>query len=264
MPELPEAETVRRVLAEKLAGRRLKRALAGRPTFYRAPRPALLKDLAGRRLAACGRRGKYLRLDFQGRGPIYLHLGMSGRLFLGETRGRVERHCRLILKFEGETLRFIDPRRFGRFGCALPEPMGPEPLEDGFDPAYLRRALRKKKTPVKAALLDQAVVAGLGNIYATEALYLAGIRPGRGAGRLAKRETAALHAAIRRVLAGGIAAGGSTLDDEAFLDPLGRPGRAQNGLAVYGRKRCPKGHVLRATRKPIAGRTSLYCPTCQR
>ncbi|TPW20667.1 MAG: formamidopyrimidine-DNA glycosylase [Elusimicrobia bacterium] len=117
---------------------------------------------------------------------------------------------------------------------------------------------------MKALLLDQAVVAGAGNIYATEALYLAGVRPARAAKSLKADERERLVAGLKAVLEAGIAAGGSTLDDEAFLDPLGRPGRAHLTLSVYGRTECPKGHSLAKTRRPLAGRTSWYCPACQR
>ncbi len=232
--------------------------LIPKTTFYRAP------DLVGAPprgsiLKAVHRRGKYLLLEFSQGKPLTLHLGMSGRLTL-DGGGK---HVRFELRVGGHLLALNDPRRFGRVGCPLPS-LGPEPLSLDFTPETLRESLRGRRAPVKALLLDQRVVAGIGNIYATEALHAAGIRPDRKAGSLTKRETSLLCAAIKRALEQAVRLGGSTLDDEAFLDPLGRPGKAQKALRVYGRERCPCGRALRQTRRRLAGRTSLYCPECQR
>ncbi len=258
MPELPEVETVRRVLQSRLAGLMLEGFRVPKTTFYRAP------DLAGAVLRGSllreiRRRGKYLILDLSEGKPLTLHLGMSGRLIL-EGGGS---HIRFELAVGGHVLAFNDPRRFGRVGCPLPS-LGPEPLSPDFTPETLRESLRGRRAPVKALLLDQRVVAGIGNIYATEALHAAGIRPDRRAGSLTKRESSLLCTAIKRVLERAVRLGGSTLEDEAFLDPLGRPGKAQKALRVYGRERCPCGLGLRRTRRRLAGRTSLYCPECQR
>ncbi len=185
---------------------------------------------------------------------------MSGRLLLNGSGP----HMRFRLVLEGRTVSVHDSRRFGRVGCELPAKMGPEPLEEAFDAPTLRRALRGRKAPVKAMLLDQGIVAGLGNIYATEALFEAGIRPGRAAGGLSHDERERLVAAIKKVLARAVELRGSTLDDEAYLDPLGRPGGFQNEIAVYGRKVGRCGHALTATRRLIGGRRARYCPVCQR
>ena len=190
---------------------------------------------------------------------VALHLGMSGRIVLGGQGP----HLRFQFTVEGAVVNFHDARRFGRFGCELPA-FGPEPLEPEFSAAYLFAALRKRRAPIKALLMDQAIVAGLGNIYATEALFEAGIRPGRAAASLSGTETGRLTAAIKVVLTRAVKAGGSTLDDSAYLDPLGRPGSFQRQVSVYGRKTRPCGHTLKATRRPIAGRTSLFCPLCQK
>ncbi|MBI5597368.1 MAG: bifunctional DNA-formamidopyrimidine glycosylase/DNA-(apurinic or apyrimidinic site) lyase [Elusimicrobia bacterium] len=263
MPELPEVETVRRILAEQLSGRRVTGVTVPTTTFYRRPPARALAGLEGSVFTGARRRGKYLLLDFAGGRELTAHLGMSGRLFIAASAEPSHKHERFRLDFGDASLRFVDPRRFGRVGCPLPD-FGPEPLSTGFDAAALARAFKGRRAPVKALLLDQAVVAGVGNIYASEALYRAGVRPARAAKSLKADERRRLASAVTAVLAAGIAAGGSTLDDEAFLDPLGRPGRAHLALAVYGRRACPKGHPLLKTRRPLAGRTSLYCPVCQR
>lgn len=263
MPELPEVETVRRVLVDRLKGLRVSGVWTPRVTFYRRPPAPALAGLEGRVLEGARRRGKYFILEFSGGRELTGHLGMSGRLFLAAAADPVQRHERFRIDFGEASLRFVDPRRFGRIGCALPE-FGPEPLSGAFDAAHLAREFEGRRAAVKALLLDQAVVAGVGNIYATEALYRAGVRPARAAKSLTADERERLARAVKAVLEAGIAAGGSTLDDEAFLDPLGRPGRAHLALAVYGRTECPKGHALAKTRKPLAGRTSRYCPTCQK
>jgi formamidopyrimidine-DNA glycosylase len=259
MPELPEVETVRRILHERLKGKRLTSYEVGRPTFYRPPPRRLLDALVGATVEDARRRGKYLILVFSGGRELVLHLGMSGRIVLG---GKGP-HTRFQFIVEEEVVSFNDARRFGRVGCELPE-FGPEPLSSDFAPSYLFKALRKRKAPIKAMLMDQAVVAGLGNIYATEALFGAGIRPGRAAGSLTLVQCETLVASIKKVIALGVELGGSTLEDSAYLDPLGRPGGFQDRVAVYGRKQGACGHALKATRKPISGRTSLYCPVCQR
>ena len=263
MPELPEVETVRRILVERLKGLRVTSVAVPKETFYRRPPPRALAGLTGTVFEGARRRGKYLLLDFSGGRELSAHLGMSGRLFIAPAAEASHKHERFRMDFGAVSLRFVDPRRFGRVGCPLPD-FGPEPLSDGFDAPCLARAFKGRRAPVKALLLDQAVVAGVGNIYASEALYRAGVRPARAARSLNADERTRLAAAVKAVLAAGIAAGGSTLDDEAFLDPLGRPGRAHLTLAVYGRSECPKGHALLKTRRPMAGRTSLYCPVCQR
>jgi len=259
LPELPEVETVRRVLEEHLKGLKVTSYTLGRPTFYRPPPKALLDSIVGATVEGVKRRGKYLILALSGGTELTLHLGMSGRIFLGGTGP----HLRFSMSVEGKVVGFHDPRRFGRVGCALPE-FGPEPLGDEFDAAYLFKTLRGRRAPIKAMLMDQAVVAGLGNIYATEALFEASIRPGRASRSLSRADCDRLCAAIKRVIALGVALGGSTLEDSAYLDPLGRPGGFQDKVAVYGRKVGRCGHALRATKKPISGRTSMYCPLCQK
>lgn len=260
MPELPEAETVRRVLTERFAGKRIESVRVGRPTFYRVPPKAAVEALEGAVLVGFGRRGKFLLAELEGRPSVVFHLGMSGRI----TVGGESPHVRLEMLIGGESVRFHDARRFGRVGGPLPD-LGPEPLDTAFTPALLWGILKGRKAPVKALLMDQRLIAGLGNIYATEALHLAKVRPGRAGGSLRKAETRLLAAACRTVLERGVALGGSTLDDESFLDPLGRPGRNQKFVKVYGRALCGTcGAPTLDTRRSIGGRASRYCPSCQR
>lgn len=249
---------MRRVLEQKLKGLKITGYELGRPTFYRAPPKAALDALIGETVEAVRRRGKYLILVAGGK-ELALHLGMSGRIVLG-AKGP---HTRFQFTVEGQVVSFHDARRFGRVGCELPE-FGPEPLEEGFTPDYLFGATRGRRAPIKALLMDQAIVAGIGNIYATESLFEAGIRPGRASASLSRADCARLCAAIKRLLALAVELGGSTLEDSAYLDPLGQSGRFQEQVAVYGRKTGRCGHALKPTRRPIAGRTSLYCPSCQR
>jgi len=259
MPELPEVETVRRVLQERYAGHVITAVALGRPTFYHKPPRKALKALTGGTIRAFRRRGKYLIVDLRGRGEVVFHLGMSGRL----TIGGESPHVRFEMRIGAEAVRFHDPRRFGRVGCALPE-LGPEPLDPAFDSDCLLKILRKRTAPVKALIMDQRLIAGLGNIYATEALHAARLRPARAGKSLVRAEVARLATACRSVLRRGIEAGGATLADEAFLDPLGRPGKMQMGVMVYGRKNCGAcGSALRSTRRKIGGRASRFCPSCQ-
>ncbi|OGR87393.1 MAG: DNA-formamidopyrimidine glycosylase [Elusimicrobia bacterium RIFCSPHIGHO2_02_FULL_57_9] len=263
MPELPEVETVRRALEKRLVGLKVTAYELGRPTFYRRPPAQALKSLVGSTIEAVRRRGKYLLLSLSGKQELALHLGMSGRLILAKANGSHKPHLRFSLFIDGQALEFHDARRFGRVGCRLPE-LGPEPLDAAFNAHYLRQALRGRKAPIKALLMDQEIVAGIGNIYATEALFASGIRPDRKAGRLSAGEIKRLGSAIKKILARAVELGGSTLEDNAYLDPLGQPGRFQEVISIYGRKTDPCGHALKATKKPLAGRTSLYCPVCQK
>lgn len=260
MPELPEVETVRRVLHERYAGRTITAVAVGKPTFYRAPPLGAIKALTGAVIKGFSRRGKYLIADLEGRPSVVFHLGMSGRI----TVGGESPHVRFQMWIGTEAVRFHDSRRFGRVGCELPE-LGPEPLDDAFTADFLWRILRKRTAPIKALIMDQRLIAGLGNIYATEALHKAGVRPGRAAKSLSRAESDRLAAACREILRLGVDAGGATLEDESFLDPLGRPGRMQMGVMTYGRRDCGTcGGPVVDTRRSIGGRASLYCPACQR
>lgn len=260
MPELPEVETVRRVLQERYAGLTITAVAVGKPAFNRPIPLAALKVLTGGVISAFKRRGKYLIVVIEGRGEVVFHLGMSGRI----TVGGESPHVRFQMWIGTEAVRFHDSRRFGRVGGPVPR-LGPEPLDPSFTADYLWKLLRKRTAPVKALIMDQKLIAGLGNIYATEALHMAGVRPGRAGKSLSRAEVESLAAACRDILARGVEAGGATLEDEAFLDPLGRPGRMQMGVMVYGREKCGTcGGPVIGTRKSIGGRASAYCPACQR
>ena len=270
MPELPEVETTRRGIAPHLVGHRIT-ALTLRRGDLRWPfPPALSAELPGQRITDVRRRAKYLLLD-AAPGSALLHLGMSGslRVLPAATPPGVHDHVDLLLD-SGRVLRFTDPRRFG---CLLWQPagtthellagLGPEPLGAEFDGDLLFARSRGRRGPVKAFLMDQRTVVGVGNIYAAEALFLAGIHPQRAAGRVSRARYGRLAAAVRQVLSHAIDRGGTTLRD--FLAPDGAPGYFEQELTVYGRE----GQPCRRCRTPLRGlrlgqRASVYCPRCQR
>ncbi|MCS6932092.1 MAG: bifunctional DNA-formamidopyrimidine glycosylase/DNA-(apurinic or apyrimidinic site) lyase [Acetobacteraceae bacterium] len=295
MPELPEVETVMRGLAALAEGRTILRAEARRPDL-RWPLPDRFAErLAGRRILGFRRRGKYILTRLSGGESLLIHLGMSGRMVAkpagvalapregpqgrfsdmrGNT-GALHEHVVLLLD-DGTRIGFVDPRRFGCLDLVptdaeeshpLLAGLGPEPLSDGFTPAALSAALAGKRTPIKAALLDQSVVAGLGNIYVCEALYRAGISPRRSAHTVAGARAGRLVPAIRAVLAEAIGAGGSSLRDYVRAD--GEIGRFQETFAVYGREgepcpACPGPPCPGVRRIVQAGRSTFFCPRRQR
>jgi len=270
MPELPEVETTRRGIAPHVAGRTV-RELVVRQRALRWPVPkALAERLRGQRIESVERRAKYLLLH-AAPGAVIVHLGMSGslRVLAPDVPVRAHDHVDLVLD-SGKLLRFNDPRRFG---CWLWQPagsthallrgLGPEPLGDTFDGDHLWQRARGRKGPVKNFLMDQKIVVGVGNIYAAEALFRAGIAPGRAAGRVSRDRYVALAGHVRAILAHAITRGGTTLRD--FISPDGSPGYFEQELAVYGRegeacRAC--GGDLRSVR--IGARASVYCPRCQR
>ncbi len=273
MPELPEVETTRRGVGPLLTGRRLE-AVRVREPRLRWP-VVLPDDLPGQALHGVTRRAKYLLFHFD-RGVLILHLGMSGSLRLQPRAAPCRKHDHLVLDFHGDvSLRLHDPRRFGSAhwhpeGASsgahdhwLLARLGMEPLDDGFHGAYLKRRARGRKLAVKHFIMDGRVVVGVGNIYASEALFLAGIRPAVAAGRVTLAGYEVLARQIRRVLQGAIEAGGTTLRD--FVNQDGNPGYFQQTLYVYGRAGAPCrvcGSVLKGQR--LGGRASVYCPKCQR
>ena len=228
--------------------------------------------LVGQRVSQVRRRGKYLIVDC-GPGHLIIHLGMSGALrIFDQTPTAPGIHDHIDIRFgQARLLRYTDPRRFGAFLYTELAPeehrllrgIGVEPLHDDFDGAYLYQATRGRRLPVKALLMDSKIVAGVGNIYANEALYRAAIRPRRRAGSLSRLACASLASAVKTVLGQAIEAGGTTLRD--FVTAEGRPGYFRQSLAVYGRagQPCPVcGACLKEIR--IAQRSSVYCPDCQR
>jgi len=279
MPELPEVETIRRTLKAQI----LNASITGVEVLW----PKSLANITAGELAAvvegqkvselC-RRGKYLILDIAGSGFLVVHLRMTGRLVVCH-RPRpddhpVDVHTRVIFHLSGpdsesRELHFIDQRKFGRLWWARDEEqlasivdLGPEPLSDDFTAAYLQEVLSKGRRNIKAILLDQSKIAGLGNIYADESLYLAGIHPARSGSELTEEETGRLWHSIRSALEKAIENGGTTFRD--YADGEGRSGRNQDFLQVYGRggQPCYKcGSRLERIR--VAGRGTVFCPRCQ-
>ncbi|MBK0326166.1 bifunctional DNA-formamidopyrimidine glycosylase/DNA-(apurinic or apyrimidinic site) lyase [Rhodobacteraceae bacterium F11138] len=283
MPELPEVETVRRGLAPVMEGQRIIRADVNRPDL-RWPFPEGMVDrLTGRQVLRLRRRSKYILADLQGDETLLVHLGMSGRMTVsGDPLGRfvrdhpaAQKHDHVVLHMEnGARITFNDPRRFGAMDlfdttsageCRLLAGLGPEPLGNDFHEQHLIEAFRNRRTPVKSALLDQKIVAGLGNIYVCEALYRGRVSPRRLAGKIAAHRVAALVPIIRQVLQDAIDAGGSSLRD--FRQADGELGYFQHSFDVYGREGAScrtaecTGSILRITQ---SGRSSFYCAQCQR
>jgi formamidopyrimidine-DNA glycosylase len=293
MPELPEVETVRRGLAPALEGRRITRLIQRRPNLRYALPERFAERLSGRRVERLDRRAKYILAHLEGEEVLLVHLGMSGRFTIHpgiKSRGRKTgvfhrdapqdgagsgMHDHIVFDMEdGTRIVYSDHRRFG-FMDLIPAAsldanahladLGPEPLGNGFSAAVLSERLKGRRAPIKAALLDQRTVAGLGNIYVCEALHRSGISPNREARSIGPQRSERLARAIREVLVDAIAAGGSTLRDYAHTD--GELGYFQHAFAVYDRLGAPcskpgcGGTVKRTVQ---SGRSTFYCPSCQR
>jgi formamidopyrimidine-DNA glycosylase len=270
MPELPEVETTRRGLLPHVEGRRITAVTLRRPDLRWPIPPEIEALLPGQRVDGVRRRAKYLLMDTAA-GSALLHLGMTGslRVLAADTPLKPHDHVDLALD-SGRVLRFNDPRRFGCLlwqapGQAHPllQVLGPEPLAAEFDGAYLFARSRGRKAPVKSFLMDQRVVVGVGNIYAAESLYRAGISPLRAAGRVSRERYVALAAAVKEILAYAITRGGTTLRD--FISPDGAPGYFEQELSAYGRagQPCPAcGRALK--QRSIGQRASVWCGHCQR
>jgi formamidopyrimidine-DNA glycosylase len=283
MPELPEVETVRRGLLPVMEGRLITNALVNRPDL-RWPFPKDMADrLTGKRVLALRRRSKYILADLESGETLLIHLGMSGRMLISgsqignffHTHPAPEKHDHVVLDMEGGArVTFNDARRFGAMdllptGTAEKHPLlasiGPEPLGNGFNESYLVGQLRGRGTPIKSALLDQHIVAGLGNIYVCETLYRARIAPQTKAGQLPVGLVRRLVPIIRQVLTEAIDAGGSSLRDYRQAD--GELGYFQHAFQVYGREGQPcqtPDCVSEIVRIVQSGRSSFYCPICQR
>ncbi|MEH6580696.1 MAG: bifunctional DNA-formamidopyrimidine glycosylase/DNA-(apurinic or apyrimidinic site) lyase [Halioglobus sp.] len=270
MPELPEVETTRRGVEPYSLNKKISR-LEVRESRLRWPVPEDLPSLlAGQQILAVERRAKYL-LFRTAVGTLLVHLGMSGSLRVMQSSDPCQKHDHIDLHLQGgRCLRFNDPRRFGSFmwqgeGDLHPllSELGPEPLSPLFDGDLLYRLSRGRKSPVKSFVMDGKVVVGVGNIYANEALYAAGIRPDRAAGRISKLRYGRLAAEIKRVLTSAIEQGGTTLRD--FVGGDGKPGYFAQQLAVYGREGLP----CRGCGEPLRGRSlgqraTVFCIACQR
>ncbi|PJE26690.1 Formamidopyrimidine-DNA glycosylase [Pseudooceanicola marinus] len=283
MPELPEVETVRSGLAPAMEGAVIVAAAVNRPDL-RWPFPERMAErLTGQKVLQLRRRSKYILADLASGESLLIHLGMSGRMTVsGDPLGRfvhdhpaAQKHDHVVLDMSnGARITFNDPRRFGAMDLMptmgaeahpLLAGLGPEPLGNHFDGAYLAARLKPRRSPVKTALLDQKVVAGLGNIYVCETLYRAGISPARRCNRIATAKLADLVPIIREVLTEAIAAGGSSLRD--FRQADGELGYFQHSFDVYGREGLPcrtPGCTATIRRLVQSGRSSFYCPQCQR
>lgn len=270
MPELPEVETTRRGIEPALSGQRIDRLLV-RDSRLRWPvAEELPGHLAGQRVLGIDRRAKYLLFRL-GNGSLICHLGMSGSMRLVPTDTPPEKHDHIDMLMENRLcLRYNDPRRFGCFLWAedpashpLLAALGPEPLQETFNGDYLYARSRGRRQPVKAFIMDQKTVVGVGNIYASEALFRAGISPLRQAGRISCARYKLLASAIREVLSAAIEQGGTTLRD--FLGADGQPGYFRQRLSVYERagQPCP-GCTLPLRKRVIGQRASYFCPACQR
>lgn len=270
MPELPEVETTRRGLAPHLLGRRVERLVVRQPMLRWPIAAALRERLPGQLLDDIERRAKYLLVHTLA-GSALLHLGMSGslRVLPAATPAGTHDHIDWLLD-SGQVLRYTDPRRFG---CqlwqnpgelhALLAGLGPEPLSDAFDGDYLWRLSRGRKSGIKLFLMDQKIVVGVGNIYAAEALFAAGIHPARAAGKVSLARYRELADAVKRILEYAIRRGGTTLRD--FISPDGLPGYFEQELFVYGRAGEPCKSCATPVRSIVLGqRSTFFCPHCQR
>lgn len=270
MPELPEVETTRRGIAPHLIGARITALVVRQPRLRWPVAPELAGLLPGSVIERVSRRAKYLLLGID-LGDVLVHLGMSGSLRIVDIHTRPGTHDHVDLVMEnGTALRFHDPRRFGCWlwqaretAHPLLAALGPEPLSTAFDNDHLWRISRGRSAPVKAFLMDQRVVVGVGNIYAAEALFRAGVHPARAAGRISRERYRVLSDAVRAVLTHAIERGGTTLRD--YVNASGKPGLFELELSAYGRggepcRRCatPLKHAV------IGQRASVWCPRCQR
>jgi len=268
MPELPEVETTRRGIAPHIIGQKIDAIVVRQPKL-RWPIPNELQTLCGETITHVARRAKYLLIHTK-RGAALVHLGMSGSLRLIRTSEPASFHDHVDMVLGEHSLRFTDPRRFGCWLYVpagdthkLLENLGPEPLSSQFSSAYLIERLNRTSRGIKQAIMDNHIVVGVGNIYANEALFLAGIHPTRAANRISTARITRLHSAIISVLNTAIEQGGTTLKD--FVGGDGQPGYFQQTLAVYGKagKNCINCSTpLKEIR--IGGRSTVYCHQCQR
>ncbi len=270
MPELPEVETARRGIEPHLLGQRIDNLLVREHRLRVPVQPDLPEILQGRVIEGVCRRGKYLLIQVSG-GTVILHLGMSGSLRIVPQATRPGRHDHIDLVLSnGVALRLTDPRRFGLLVWTPADPMthgllahlGPEPLDSGWDGATLWSAAKGRRVAIKGLLMDARIVVGVGNIYANEALFMAGIHPARAAGRIALGRYEQLAGEVKDVLSRAIEQGGTTLRD--FVAEDGRPGYFSQSLRVYGRSGLPCiscGRAIREIRQ--LGRATYYCPACQ-
>ncbi|HQZ35551.1 MAG TPA: bifunctional DNA-formamidopyrimidine glycosylase/DNA-(apurinic or apyrimidinic site) lyase [Ilumatobacteraceae bacterium] len=280
MPELPEVETVRRGLEVQVLGRRILRVEVGRErSVRRTSRQAVIDGLTGATILSVNRRGKYLLCPLDTGDELMMHLRMSGRLLVADAGTERPAHTHVVMHLAGEPaqeLWFVDPRTFGEVvvfdpanvAVELPElaKMGVDPIADGLTRAQFAGLLRSRSRQIKALLLDQHVIAGIGNIYCDESLHLAGVRWDRRSDAITPREITKLHAAIMTVLSEAIEAGGSTLADTQYVGVDGESGWFQLSHRVYDRagQRCITCGRANIVKVAVAGRGTHFCPRCQR
>ncbi len=272
MPELPEVETVVRTLRAPLVGRTISRTQVRRPDVVSGGARRLARSLHGRRIELVSRRAKNILVTLDDARLLRVHLGMTGKLLFVPrgARGWTPHACVRLRLEGGGSLVYDDVRRFG--GLEVLDPaqwrererrLGPEPLDPAYGPGDLRAALRSSRSPIRSWLLDGRRVAGVGNIYANEALFLAGVVPTRPARSLSDDEVAALHAGLRSTLSRAVELGGTTLRD--YVDGDGNRGRFAENLSVYGREGLPCPTCGRAVERLVfGGRSAFACPGCQR
>ena len=271
MPELPEVETTRRGIEPLIVGRTVARVLIHNAALRWAVPGELCDVLPGQQVTAVERRSKYLLFSFE-RGTLIVHLGMTGHLRVASCQTERRKHDHVEIMFtDGSSLRYNDARRFGAMLWTTADPLqherlaglGPEPFSSAFNAAYLHQLSRGRKVAVKPFLMDAGVVVGVGNIYASEALFRAGIAPARQAGLVSRVTYRRLVSSVREILTAAISAGGTTIRD--FSDSQGRPGYFSRELRVYGRAgqacvRC--GTAIEQAR--LGQRSTYFCPKCQR
>ena len=274
MPELPEVETYIRELAPLLRGRTVTRAQVTWERTIAAPAAAdFCRAIQGQRFDDFDRRGKYMLLKLAGGMTLIVHLRMTGKLSVVEAATAADKHTHVVMTLDdGSHLHYRDTRKFGRIWLVsdptqVLHKLGPEPLSTDFEIDKFFKKLRGRKASIKALLLDQSIVAGVGNIYADEALFLAGIRPARAGSSLSLADTTALHKAIQQVLQAGIAYRGSSLGDsdlQNYTRPGGEKGGFQEEFKVFRRtgKPCPTCHTV-VERIVLAQRSTHFCPHCQ-
>jgi formamidopyrimidine-DNA glycosylase len=271
VPELPEVETVRRGLARELIDRRVDRVIVtGARTVRRHDAAQLVQRVQGHRIVDVRRLGKFLFLDLDTAETLVVHLRMSGQLlWTTDAETPLQKHTHARLQFGGDELRFVDPRTFGEMWVTTPDVpelahLGPDALNEVATVEELGARFRNRAASLKTLLLNQTVIAGIGNIYSDEMLFVAGLRQDRSPESLATADVTRLHVAMKSILAAAIEARGSTLRDAQYVDLYGRPGSAATNHRVYARQglacvRC--GTSIERTK--IGGRSSFFCPSCQ-
>ena len=273
MPELPEVETIKRGLQEKIVGRKIEDVVYDAPKMLLPNPKTLLASVVGTKIIKVDRKAKLILIYLSNGNILVIHLKLTGRLIFRSKKVLADEWQHVIFKFEGdEELRFCDLRKFGfvrlvidkrELGAILSE-FGPEPLTSEFTEEKLGEILRRSSKPVKLVLIDQAKIAGVGNIYANEALFWAGIQPEEKGSRLSDNQVNRLYEALNKVLKEGIRYKGATESDRAYRDVEGNPGKFQEHFAVYGREgeKCVRcGTEIK--RIKLGGRGTFFCPRCQ-